>query len=163
MLFVIPGFPLITGGIDLSKLDLRSGLERVTYALLIIAMATLTGWITATLFSFSPSDFEALDISPVLMLVFRLVTSFCGVYGFSLMFNSPRKIAFIAGIMGMIANTLRLELIDFTNIPVSVCAFIGALFCLFRLKIKNCSLLSLIIAHGIYDALIVVWTFVFGK
>ena len=44
-----------------------------------------------------------------------------------------------------------------------VTAFIGALFCLFRLKIKNCSLLSLIIAHGIYDALIVVWTFVFGK
>ena len=29
MLFVIPGFPLITGGIDLAKLDLRSGLERV--------------------------------------------------------------------------------------------------------------------------------------
>ena len=46
---------------------------------------------------------------------------------------------------------------------IIVTAFIGALFCLFRLKIKNCSLLSLIIAHGIYDALIVVWTFIFGK
>jgi len=43
MLFVIPGFPLITGGIDLAKLDLRSGLERFTYALLIILMATITG------------------------------------------------------------------------------------------------------------------------
>ena len=127
MLFVIPGFPLITGGIDLSKLDLRSGLERVTYALLIIAMATLTGWITATLFSFSPSDFEALDISPLVTLLLRLVTSFCGVYGFSLMFNSTRKMAFTAGMIGMIANTLRLELIDFTSIPVSFAAFIGAL------------------------------------
>ncbi|MDE5860192.1 MAG: CPBP family intramembrane metalloprotease [Oscillospiraceae bacterium] len=36
-------------------------------------------------------------------------------------------------------------------------AFIGAFFCFCRLKIKNCSLLSLIIAHGIYDALITVW------
>ena len=36
-------------------------------------------------------------------------------------------------------------------------AFIGAFFCFCRLKIKNCSLLSLIIAHGIYDALIAVW------
>lgn len=36
-------------------------------------------------------------------------------------------------------------------------AFIGAFFCLCRLKIKNCSVLSLIIAHGIYDALIAVW------
>ena len=127
MLFVIPGFPLITGGIDLAKLDLRSGIERITYALLIITTATLTGWLTAVVFSFSPSDFEALEIEPALMALLRLITSFCGVYGFSLMFNSPRKIAFIAGIMGMIANTVRLELIDFTNIPVSVCAFIGAL------------------------------------
>lgn len=36
-------------------------------------------------------------------------------------------------------------------------ACIGAFLCLCRLKIKNCSLLSLIIAHGVYDALITVW------
>lgn len=34
---------------------------------------------------------------------------------------------------------------------------LGDLFCLFRLKIKRCSTLSLIIAHGVYDALITVW------
>ena len=37
-------------------------------------------------------------------------------------------------------------------------ALIGAFFCLCRLKIKNCTLLSLIIAHGVYDALITVWS-----
>lgn len=36
-------------------------------------------------------------------------------------------------------------------------AFIGAFFCFCRIKIKNCSVISLIIAHGIYDALITVW------
>lgn len=36
-------------------------------------------------------------------------------------------------------------------------ACIGALWCCCRLKIKNCSTLSLIIAHGVYDALITVW------
>ena len=36
-------------------------------------------------------------------------------------------------------------------------AGIGALFCFCRLKIKNCSTLSLIIAHGVYDAMITVW------
>ena len=36
-------------------------------------------------------------------------------------------------------------------------AFLGFLFCIFREKIKECTLLSLIIAHGVYDALIVVW------
>lgn len=127
MLFVIPGFPLITGGIDLAKLDLRSGLERITYALLIIIMATLTGWITATIFSFYPSEFNEPELTPVLTVILRLITSFCGVYGFSLMFNSPRKMAFTAGIIGMIVNTLRLELIDFTSIPVSAAAFVGTL------------------------------------
>ena len=39
MLFVIPGFPLITGGIDLAKLDLRSGLERLTYAIIIVMVS----------------------------------------------------------------------------------------------------------------------------
>jgi hypothetical protein rflaF_12334 len=127
MLFVIPGFPLITGGIDLAKLDLRSGMERIMYALLIIITATITGWITALIFNFAPSDFSELKIDPVLQLVFRLIASFCGVYGFSFLFNSRRKMAVTAGLIGMIANTLRLELIDFTDIPVSAAAFIGAL------------------------------------
>lgn len=127
MLFVIPGFPLITGGIDLAKLDLRSGIERIMYALLIIIMATITGWITAIIFDFAPSDFSELEIDPVLQLVFRLIASFCGVYGFSFLFNSRRKMAVTAGLIGMAANTLRLELIDFTNIPVSAAAFVGAL------------------------------------
>ncbi|HOC34112.1 MAG TPA: threonine/serine exporter family protein [Ruminococcus flavefaciens] len=127
MLFIIPGFPLITGGIDLAKLDLRSGLERITYALIIIVTATMTGWAAATVFRFAPANFEEQQIEPLIMLVFRLITSFLGVYGFSLMFNSPRRIAATAGCIGMIANTLRLELIDFADMPVGAAAFIGAL------------------------------------
>lgn len=38
---------------------------------------------------------------------------------------------------------------------------IGAILCICRVKIKNCTLLSLIIAHGVYDALITVWLNVF--
>ncbi|MBR3667055.1 MAG: threonine/serine exporter family protein [Ruminococcus sp.] len=127
MLFVIPGFPLITGGMDLAKLDLRSGIERVTYALLIILVATLTGWVSALIFNFHPQDFEAYQLDPLLRFAIIMVTSFCGVYGFSLMFNSTRKMAATAGLIGMIANTLRLELIDMAEIHVGLAAFIGAL------------------------------------
>ena len=126
MLFVIPGFPLITGGIDLAKLDLRSGIERITYAMLIIIIATITGWATALLFNTYPADLPELEMTPVLKMLIRLIASFCGVYGFSFLFNSKRKMAVCAGIIGMIANTVRLELADITNIPVSVAAFIGA-------------------------------------
>lgn len=41
-------------------------------------------------------------------------------------------------------------------IQMLMTACIGVFFCFCRLKIKNCSTLSLIIAHGIYDALITV-------
>lgn len=127
MLFVIPGFPLITGGIDLSKLDLRSGLERITYALLIILVATMTGWLTATVFRFAPSDLESPVFSEPVKIMLRLAASFFGVYGFSLMFNSPKKMALTAGLIGMIANTLRLVLVDMTPVTVGTAAFIGAL------------------------------------
>lgn len=128
MLFVIPGFPLITGVIDLAKLDLRSGLERITYAVLIILTATLTGWLTAFTFRISPGDFPELSINPMLKPLFIMAASFCGVYGFSFLFNSRRKMAVTAGIIGMLANTLRLELTEYTDIPISAAAFIGALF-----------------------------------
>ncbi len=128
MLFVIPGFPLITGGIDMSKLDMRSGLERTMYALLIITVATLTGWVTAMIFRFQPADFQELRIETGMMIILRIIASFFGVYNFSIMFNSPRKMALTAGLIGMISNTLRLELIDLLNFPVGVAAFVGA-FC----------------------------------
>ena len=35
---------------------------------------------------------------------------------------------------------------------------IGVLFCICRRKIRNCSTLSLIIAHGLYDFMITVWS-----
>ena len=42
-------------------------------------------------------------------------------------------------------------------IQIFMTAFIGFLYCIFREKIKGCTLLSLIIAHGVYDAMIVLW------
>ncbi|HOA32639.1 MAG TPA: CPBP family glutamic-type intramembrane protease, partial [Clostridia bacterium] len=42
-------------------------------------------------------------------------------------------------------------------VQVIMTSFLGVLFCLFREKIKGCTLLSLIIAHGSYNAMIVLW------
>ena len=104
MLFIIPGFPFITSGIDLAKLDLRSGLERLTYALIIILVATMGAWITAMILKLQPEDFIAVHLGTASRLIFRLCASFCGVLGFSI-----------------------LSLIDFTGMPAAVAAFTGAL------------------------------------
>ena len=63
MLFIIPGFPFITSGIDLAKLDMRSGLERLAYAVLIILVATMTAWIMALLLHLQPVQFPALSLT----------------------------------------------------------------------------------------------------
>ena len=63
MLFIIPGFPFITSGIDLAKLDMRSGMERLMYALIIVLVATMSAWIMALVLNLQPVDFLKLDLT----------------------------------------------------------------------------------------------------
>ncbi|MCH3967977.1 MAG: threonine/serine exporter family protein [Atopobiaceae bacterium] len=127
MLFVIPGFPLITSGLDLMKLDLRSGIERLVYAVAVIFVATLVAWLVASFVALTPGDFEKMGLTPLAYCLLRLVASFVGVYGFSVMFNSPPRMAATAGLIGMVANTLRLELVSLAGTPPEAAAFAGAL------------------------------------
>ena len=127
MLFIIPGFPFITSGIDLAKLDMRSGIERLNYALIIILVATMTAWIMAILLHLQPVDFMKISLPVWGWILFRILASFCGVFGFSIMFNSPVRLAEVAAAIGAIANTLRLELVDIAKFPPAAAAFIGAL------------------------------------
>ena len=127
MLYIIPGFPFITSGIDLAKLDMRSGLERLAYAVIIVVTSTITGWVMSTALNLHPADFADLNIPPALHLILRLAASFAGVFGFSIMFNSPVPIASAAALIGAVANTLRLELVELAALPAAVAAFLGAL------------------------------------
>ena len=126
MLFVIPGFPLITGGLDMAKIDFPSGIQRVAYVLCIILMATLAGWGVAMIVYLNPTGFEPLGLNPWVNTGLRAVTAFLGVWGFSIMFNSPQRMCLVAATIGMITDTLRLTLVDF-GVPAEAGAFIGAL------------------------------------
>ena len=117
----------ITSGIDLAKLDMRSGMERLTYALIIVLVATMSAWIMAMLLHLQPVDFIKIRMSAAMWILTRLAASFFGVFGFSIMFNSPVRIACSTAVLGAIANTLRLELVDLVALPPAVAAFIGAL------------------------------------
>ena len=126
MLFVIPGFPLITGGLDMAKIDFPSGVQRITYVLCIILMATLAGWMVASIVHLNPEGFEPLGLNPVVDCLLRMVFAFIGVWGFSVMFNSPQRMCLVAATIGLITDTLRLEIVD-AGVPAEAGAFIGAL------------------------------------
>lgn len=74
-------------------------------------------------------------------------------------YNKIKKISGndIAAVIGSSVLFGSFHILGGNIVQVMITAFIGAFFCLCKLKIKNCSLLSLMIAHGIYDALITVW------
>lgn len=62
--------------------------------------------------------------------------------------------------LAIIVSSLLFGLFHIFNgniIQLFVTALIGFLYCIFREKVRSCTLLSLIIAHGIYDGLIVLW------
>ncbi|MDF7671867.1 threonine/serine exporter family protein [Lactobacillus sp. ESL0701] len=127
MLYVIPGFPFITSGLDMSKLDMRSGLERLAYAILVIMTATMVGWGVAISLHLTPGTMPKLNLTPTVLTVCRVIASFCGVFGFSVMFNAKPQMALVAALIGAIANTLRLSLVDYNHVPAALAAFIGSL------------------------------------
>ncbi|MBT1163093.1 threonine/serine ThrE exporter family protein [Bifidobacterium felsineum] len=126
MLFVIPGFPLITSGLDMAKIDFPSGIQRLAYFLCIVLMATLAGWMVAALVHLNPTGFEPLGLNVWANGVLRFVFAFLGVWGFSIMFNSPQRMCLVAAVIGAITDTLRLEIVDM-GVPAEAGAFIGAL------------------------------------
>ncbi|WEV60035.1 threonine/serine exporter family protein [Bifidobacterium sp. ESL0728] len=126
MLFVIPGFPLITGGLDIAKMDLPSGIQRLVYTMAIILMATLAGWMVAAIVHLNPQGFEPLGLNPWVNTALRALCAFGGVWGFSVLFNSPQRMCFTAAFIGAITDTLRLTIVDM-GMPPEAAAFLGAM------------------------------------
>ena len=126
VLFLVPGFPFITSILDFGKLDMRSGIERLVYSLIIMAFATIFCWAAALCFGLDPAVGSGIALPVYARILLRLIASFVSVIGFSMIFNSPVKMAVCAGVIGAVANTVRLELIDNTSVSAVICSFIGA-------------------------------------
>ncbi|MGN0423970.1 MAG: lysostaphin resistance A-like protein [Acetatifactor sp.] len=79
-------------------------------------------------------------------------------------FYTKLKTLFGSSTSAIIGSSLLFGLFHFLggNIAQLIATgIIGAILCICRVKIRNCTLLSLIIAHGVYDAFITVWLNVF--
>jgi len=111
VLFLIPGFALVTAALDLARLDFSAGLTRLVYALMILVSAALSLWAVSSIVGLAPDPATPLDLDPGVLLALRFAASFLGVLGFALMFNSPWRMALLAATVGMLANVGRLELI----------------------------------------------------
>ena len=126
VLFLIPGFALVTAALDLAKLDFSAGIARLVYGLMIVVSAALVVWGVSAAVDLQPHPVEPLALAPGVLLVLRLAASWFGVLGFALMFNSPWPMAIGAASIGMVANVGRLELIGL-GMPAQAAAAAAAL------------------------------------
>lgn len=117
VLFLIPGFPLVTAALDLAKLDFSAGVARLTYALMILTSAALSVWAVSSVAGLSPDPVAPILLAPIALVALQALASFLGVLGFALMFNSPWLMAVTAASIGMVANVIRIQLIEFGAAP----------------------------------------------
>lgn len=126
ILFLVPGFPMMTAALDLARSDLASGIQRLTYAALIIFAAGLGAWMVVAVTDVSPAAQPAPAIGQPGIDALRLVAGFAGVLGFAVGFNTPWRFAVVAACIGSVADTARLTATDL-HMPQQFAA-IGATF-----------------------------------
>jgi uncharacterized membrane protein YjjP (DUF1212 family) len=112
VLFLLPGFALITGALDMANMDLRAGIERIAYGTMITMAAGVSVWAVSLVGDLDtvPRGDEQWGTAPQLLLWF--VASGVGVLGFALLFNSPWRLAAWAAGIGAFANTGRLFAVE---------------------------------------------------
>lgn len=125
VLFLIPGFPLFTSFVDLTRFDFTAGIPRLFFALEIIVVIMLTVS-TVAMLSGTPEATPAVVPRSTEFLVTGALASFVSVGCFALLFNSSPRMAFTAASLGMVSNAARLALLA-AGVRSFLAAFCAAL------------------------------------
>jgi len=113
ILFLIPGFPMVTSMLDLARQDFSSALSRAAYVLIVMAAAGVSVWTVTFLVHWEVEATDTAVPTGFLLHALRCFCSFIAAYGFAMLFNARTKASLLAAIVGAMANTARLVLIDF--------------------------------------------------
>ena len=123
-IFLIPGFPLVTAGLDLARLDLDTGVPRLTYAAMVVLAMAIGVWLVASATGVSPTPVEALEGHPAWLWTALIAASFFAVFGWATMFNVPPGTAVASGVVAIVGNVPRLVLLE-NGVKPHVATFVG--------------------------------------
>ncbi len=113
ILFLVPGFPMVTSLLDLIRQDFSAGISRGVYVTMLLMSSAISVWaVTSALgWSVEPTS-EAYHFSTIVLFGSRFVATFIAACGFAVLFNAPLTACALAGLNGAIINTLRLTMQD---------------------------------------------------
>jgi uncharacterized membrane protein YjjP (DUF1212 family) len=126
VLFLVPGFPMITGALDLLHYETQIAMSRLTHVLMMLLMAALGMSVVVGLADVAIGGRPTPELSPAWLVAGRLLASFVGAFGFAVLFNGSWRNAVWVGVLAIVGNGLRLVLRD-AGLPLPLCTFIGAL------------------------------------
>ena len=125
VLFLIPGFPLFSSLLDLSRFDLFSGLSRLCYATTVICTATMAATAVSLITGLQPLPPD--PATPNLLWYLEATgATIVGIAGFAILFNSSRRMVVTATTIGTVANMVRLVCAE-AGLQPQFAAFVGAL------------------------------------
>lgn len=114
VLFLVPGFPLVTSILDLIRQDFSAGISRGVYVAMLLISSAVAVWATTALFSWNLSaSVEGYHLIPPVLFAARALATFLAAFGFAMLFNAPVRACAMAGIIGAIINAGRLTAQDY--------------------------------------------------
>ena len=127
LLFLVPGFPLVTGIIDLVRHDFAGGIQRIVYVAMLVVSAGVDVWSISKVFNWSVTPVYVVSLPAYIHFPLRFFTSFVAAFGFAMLFNSPPKVCAAAALIGAVINTGRIALAVELGMPVPAAVGLAAL------------------------------------
>ena len=127
LLFLVPGFPLVTGIIDLVRHDFAGGIQRIVYVAMLVVSAGVAVWSISKVFNWSVPPEYVVSLPAYIHFPLRFFTSFVAAFGFAMLFNSPPKVCAAAALIGAVINTGRIALAVELGMPVPAAVGLAAL------------------------------------
>lgn len=126
VLFLVPGFPLVTALLDLLQHETFAALGRLANVTLHLLTGAVGLSVVIAVVGLSDEPPPPRLISESLLFVLRVAASFAGACGFAIVFNcSPRNVLLV-GLLASVGNVLRLVLHD-AGLAMPPATFLGAL------------------------------------
>jgi len=126
VLFLIPGFPLVTALLDQLQHETAAALSRLAHAMMFVLTAAVGLSVVIALVGFS------IEMSPPHMLAkpvtifWWAVASFCGGSGLAILYNGRWRNVLCVGVIAVIGTELHL-LLHNGGVPLPLATFLGAL------------------------------------
>jgi uncharacterized membrane protein YjjP (DUF1212 family) len=125
-LFLVPGFPLIAGLLDLMQHQIVAGITRLAYALMVLTAAAFGLCLVAAGASLTLTAPPPPQFGELTTLGFRALASFAGGCGFAILYNSTPRTVVTVGCLALVGNELRLAVHD-AGMQLALATFLGAL------------------------------------